>query len=64
MITFLKGLAIISALNTLATLARAFSFAAAGMAAAKTVHRRLLGAVLDAPLAAFDNQPAGRLLNR
>jgi len=64
MVRFLKGLGIISGLNTLATLARAFTFAAAGMAAARSVHRRLLAAVLAAPLAAFDTQPAGRLLNR
>jgi ATP-binding cassette subfamily C (CFTR/MRP) protein 10 len=64
MVYFLKGLVAISALNTLATLARAFSFAAAGMAAARAVHRRLLAAVLAAPLASFDTQPAGRLLNR
>lgn len=64
MTRFLKGLAIIAGLNTLATLARAFTFAAAGMAAAKAMHRRLLAAVLNAPLSAFDTQPAGRLLNR
>jgi hypothetical protein len=64
MVLFLKGLAVISGVNTLATLARAFTFAAAGMAAARVVHERLLAAVLDAPLAAFDRQPAGRLLNR
>jgi ATP-binding cassette subfamily C (CFTR/MRP) protein 10 len=64
MIRFLKGLAIISGINTLATLARAFTFAAAGMAAARGVHMRLLAAVLGAPLSAFDSTPAGRLLNR
>jgi hypothetical protein len=64
MVLFLKGLAVISGVNTLATLARAFTFAAAGMAAARVVHERLLAAVLDAPLAVFDRQPAGRLLNR
>jgi ATP-binding cassette subfamily C (CFTR/MRP) protein 10 len=51
-------------LNTLATLARAFSFAAAGMAAARSMHQRLLAAVLAAPMAFFDANPAGRILNR
>jgi ATP-binding cassette subfamily C (CFTR/MRP) protein 10 len=51
-------------LNTLATLARAFSFAAAGMSAARSMHQRLLAAVLAAPMAFFDANPAGRILNR
>jgi ATP-binding cassette subfamily C (CFTR/MRP) protein 10 len=62
--TFLKGLGLIAAANTVFTLARAFSFAAAGMAAARTIHQQLLGAVLAAPMAWFDTHPAGRVLNR
>eukprot|EP00775_Hariotina_reticulata_P003522 gene3522-3792_t len=64
MVYFLKGLCIIAALNTLATLARAFTFAAAGMAAARKMHKRLLAAVLTAPLSFFDANPAGQILNR
>lgn len=61
---FLKGLSILTLVNTLATMARAFSFAAAGMAAARSMHEQLLGSVLAAPLAFFDTQPGGRVLNR
>lgn len=46
------------------TLARAFSFAAGGMAAARHLHDRLLAAVLAAPQRFFDATPAGRILNR
>ncbi|KAF8063051.1 ABCC13 [Scenedesmus sp. PABB004] len=62
---FLRGLAVIAGLNTAATLARAFSFAAAGMAAARRTHAALLAAVLGAPLAFFDaTGGVGRVLNR
>jgi ATP-binding cassette subfamily C (CFTR/MRP) protein 10 len=56
--------AVVLGLNTLATLARAFSFAAAGMSAARSMHQRQLAAVLAAPMAFFDANPAGRILNR
>ncbi len=61
---FLLGLAILTLLNTAFTLARAFSFAFAGMAAARSLHEQLLAAVLAAPVAFFDAQPLGRVLNR
>ena len=40
---FLRGLLLLSAINSVCTLARAFSFAFAGMAAAKRTHEKLLG---------------------
>jgi ATP-binding cassette subfamily C (CFTR/MRP) protein 10 len=61
---FLKGLGVIAAANTLFTLVRAFSFAAAGMSAAARLHQQLLGVVLAAPVTWFDVHPPGRVLNR
>lgn len=43
---------------------RAFSFAAGGLAAAQRLHERLLGAVVQAPVAFYDGTPSGRVLNR
>jgi ABC-type multidrug transport system fused ATPase/permease subunit len=61
---FLRGLALIALLNAAFTLARALSFARAGISAARKAHDRLLAAVLRAPLAFFDGNPPGRLINR
>jgi ABC-type multidrug transport system fused ATPase/permease subunit len=61
---FLTGLCILAALNTLFTLARAFSFAYAGLQAAHQLHRRLLTALLKAPMSFFDSTPHGRVVNR
>jgi len=61
---FLKGLGLIAAANTLFTLIRAFSFAAAGMSAAARLHQQLLGVVLAAPVSWFNVHPPGRVLNR
>jgi len=61
---FLAGLAAIAALNAVFTLARSLSFARAGVAAARALHDGLLTAVLRAPVAFFDQHPAGRLVNR
>ena len=61
---FLAGLLLIASLNGLFTLGRAFSFAHAGLRAARNTHRLLLAAVLGAPMSFFDTVPAGRILNR
>jgi hypothetical protein len=61
---FLFGLAAFAAANTVFTLARAFTFAVAGMAAARRTHDGLLRAVLLAPVAFFDRHAVGRILNR
>ncbi|KIZ00669.1 hypothetical protein MNEG_7291, partial [Monoraphidium neglectum] len=61
---FLTGLAVLAGANTLFTLARAFAFAVAGMAAARRTHDGLLRAVMLAPAAFFDRHSVGRILNR
>jgi hypothetical protein len=61
---FLAGLALLALANTLCTLARAFTFAVAGMSAARRTHDRLLRAVMLAPVAFFDRHSCGRILNR
>ncbi len=63
-VNFLHGLAAFSAANTLFTLARAFTFAVAGMAAARRTHDALLRAVMLAPVSFFDRHAVGRILNR
>ncbi|GIL44888.1 hypothetical protein Vafri_2343, partial [Volvox africanus] len=45
-------------------MARAFSFAFAGMRAATQLHEQLLGAVLSAATKFFESVPHGRILNR
>ncbi|RUS92073.1 hypothetical protein EGW08_000097 [Elysia chlorotica] len=50
--------------NALFTLIRAFLFAYGGICAATVVHKRLLSAVLKAPISFFDSTPIGRILNR
>lgn len=54
----------IAALNTVATIVRSASFAAAGIAACRVVHDRLLSALVYAPLSFHDALPVGRLINR
>jgi ABC-type multidrug transport system fused ATPase/permease subunit len=61
---FLAGLLLLAALNTAFTLARAFSFAFAGLRAARLLHSQLLQALLRAPMGFLDSTPKGRLLNR
>jgi ABC-type multidrug transport system fused ATPase/permease subunit len=62
--SFLRGLLLVTALNAVFTLARALSFARAGLSAARAAHDRLLSSVLAAPAAFFDHHPTGRLVNR
>ncbi|GFN76447.1 multidrug resistance-associated protein 7-like [Plakobranchus ocellatus] len=50
--------------NSLFTLIRAFLFAYGGICAATVVHKRLLSAVIKAPISFFDSTPIGRILNR
>jgi ATP-binding cassette subfamily C (CFTR/MRP) protein 10 len=61
---FMQVFLSLAAANAACTLARAFSFAEGGLVAARRLHARLLAAVLAAPPAYLDAQPAGRLLNR
>lgn len=61
---FLHVLAAIAAANGVFTLVRAFSFAKAGLSAARDMHSKLLTSVLYAPQAFLDCTPLGRLLNR
>ncbi|GJP49406.1 hypothetical protein CLOM_g8620 [Closterium sp. NIES-68] len=61
---YLRLFALIALLNSLFTLLRAFSFALAGMTAAHRVHHALLAAVVRAPMAFFDVNPSGRIINR
>lgn len=51
-------------INAACTLARAFSFAFAGMQAARHMHAAMLSKLLALPLAYFDTVPTGRILNR
>ena len=46
------------------SLARAFLFAYGGICAAKNVHKRLFGVVMEAKTSFFDATPIGRILNR
>ncbi|KXZ50983.1 hypothetical protein GPECTOR_14g225 [Gonium pectorale] len=61
---FVTGVFAIAAANGVFTMARAFSFAFAGMRAARHLHTQLLSAVLSAPQSFFDAVPHGRILNR
>lgn len=55
---------VLAASNSLFTLMRAFLFAYGGVTAARTLHKRLLDAVLYAKITFHDNNPLGRILNR
>ncbi|KAK7074110.1 Multidrug resistance-associated protein 7, partial [Halocaridina rubra] len=61
---YLTVYGILAVSNTLFTLMRAFLFAYGGLCAARTLHCRLLDAVLYAKITFFDNNPLGRILNR
>ena len=61
---FLFVFAAIAAVNTVATLARSFLFARAGLQAAVSTHVRLLSRVVAAPMAWFHSTPVGRVVNR
>ena len=61
---YVAGLLVIAAANSVFALVRAFSFAFAGLRAAKALHDRALTALLASPPAFFAATPAGRVLNR
>ncbi|XP_066215449.1 ATP-binding cassette sub-family C member 10 isoform X1 [Saccopteryx leptura] len=61
---YLTVYAAIAGVNSLCTLLRAVLFAVGTLRAAATLHRRLLGRVLTAPVTFFDSTPTGRVLNR
>jgi ATP-binding cassette subfamily C (CFTR/MRP) protein 10 len=61
---FLAVYGAVATANVLFTIARSWSFAAAGIRAAVRVHDRLLNAVAAAALSFHDVTPSGRLLNR
>ena len=54
----------IAGANSLFSLARAFLFAYGGICAARNVHKRLFGVVMEAKTSFFDTTPVGRILNR
>lgn len=54
----------IAAANSVATLVRSWTFAAAGLRACQRIHDALLRAITYAPMAFHDLVPVGRLLNR
>lgn len=56
---YLRVLLVIAAVNSVLTLARAFSFAYAGLVAARRLHQLLLSAVLAAPMLFFESTSAG-----
>lgn len=57
-------LSIFGFMNSLFTLARAFSFSYGGLRAAVEVHAELLSKLVNAPVYFFDQNPSGRILNR
>eukprot|EP00741_Cyanophora_paradoxa_P013906 tig00020723_g13424.t1 len=61
---YLSVFAGLAGLNSLVTLARAYSFAVGGMRAARVVHETLLRRVFAAPFAFFEANPVGRIVNR
>ena len=61
---FLGHLGMIALANAALAVARSFSFALAGLRAARTLHDDLLQAVLAAPYSFFVTTPAGRIINR
>lgn len=54
----------IAAINSLATIARAFLFAYGGLVGARWMHERLVASVFAAPMSFFWKTPSGRLTNR
>lgn len=61
---FLYGLLLLTGVNGVCTLVRAFSFAFAGMSAARKLHSALLKAVMGAPMSFLGSEPVGRMINR
>ncbi|XP_023575461.1 multidrug resistance-associated protein 7 isoform X2 [Octodon degus] len=61
---YLTVYATIAGINSLCTLLRAVFFAAGTLRAAGTLHHRLLGRILQAPVSFFDATPTGRVVNR
>lgn len=61
---FLRGLLAFAAANVSCAMVRAFSFAYAGLTAAKQLHVQLLTAVIYRPCTFFEQTPSGRILNR
>ncbi|URE01087.1 ABC transporter transmembrane region [Musa troglodytarum] len=61
---YLLVLSIFGFMNSLFTLARAFSFSYGGLCAAVQVHAELLSKLVNAPVYFFDQNPSGRILNR
>jgi len=51
-------------INAVCTLVRAFSFAFAGLRAARRTHDQMLEVVLRCPIGYLDALPPGRMLNR
>eukprot|EP00899_Mesostigma_viride_P024049 jgi/Mesvir1/4829/Mv11115-RA.2 len=62
--SFLLIFIALGALNSVATLVRAFLFAYGGLRACSRLHARLLSSVMAAPLSFFERNPLGRILNR
>ncbi|WOK92133.1 hypothetical protein Cni_G00824 [Canna indica] len=61
---YLLILSAFGVVNSLFTLARAFSFSYGGLRAAVQVHTELLSKLVNAPVYFFDQNPSGRILNR
>jgi ATP-binding cassette subfamily C (CFTR/MRP) protein 10 len=61
---YLRWLAYIALANSIATFARAFSFAYGCLCAAQNMYRSLLARVMKATVLFFDTNPIGRILNR
>lgn len=61
---YLTVYSLIAGANSLFSLLRAFLFAWGGVCAARTIHNKLIRAVLRARTVFFDTTPAGRILNR
>ena len=61
---YLRIFAYIAGGNSLAALFRSFIFAYAGLRGARVAFVALLDAILRAPVAFFDQNPVGRILNR
>ncbi|MEN9810889.1 MAG: multidrug resistance-associated protein 4 isoform, partial [Pseudomonadota bacterium] len=61
---FLSGLAFLGFAATAMTYLRTHMAARGGVLAAQSLHERLLGGVLRAPMGFFERTPSGRILNR
>ncbi|KAA0200617.1 hypothetical protein HAZT_HAZT003296 [Hyalella azteca] len=61
---FLTVYCCIAAGHSIFTIIRAFGFAYCGLKAARNLHRKLLTSVLQNPMAFFESNPLGRIINR